>query len=96
MPEDMRNGNFGASLDAHRMRDVQRNLALAAETIRLVIALKQKGVRVIPFKGAVLSTIAFGNLTSRQPGDIDLLVRPEDVEKAASVLNDLSYRSLFA
>lgn len=71
----------------------RRNLLLAAETLRLVRALEEKGIPTIPFKGSVLSWQAYGNLNHREAGDIDLLVARTDVIRAAEVLAKQGYES---
>ena len=94
MPDGAEKKRLGAVLMAERLQSVTRNLALAAETIRLVTAFEEEGVRVIPFKGCILASIVYGDPGCRRPGDIDLLVQSSDVEKAAALLARLSYFSL--
>lgn len=73
--------------------NAQRNLALAAETLHLLDTLEKEGVPVLAFKGCVLSLAVYGNLSTRKGGDIDLLVRREDVWRALEILERCDYRS---
>ena len=71
---------------------VRRNLALAAETLRLLDALEASGIQTLPFKGCVLCMEVYSNLSARKDGDIDLLVRQDHVWKALEVLAKCGYR----
>ncbi len=65
---------------------VQRAIGLAAELTRLVALFNAAGIRCIPIKGPILAMAAYGNLALRQFSDLDILVPPEDVLAAKSVL----------
>jgi hypothetical protein len=68
------------------MRDAALGLTLARETARAVTALTEAGVPTLAYKGVPLSLQTTGSLTARGGGDVDLLVRPEDVHRARSAL----------
>jgi hypothetical protein len=57
-----------------------------AELERLLRLFEAAGLRAIPYKGAALAVYAYGNLSSRSAGDIDLLVSPGDFERAVALL----------
>jgi hypothetical protein len=77
----------------HRTRlVVQRNLELTREMLSLVKALEAQGVTSVPLKGPVLAIDAFGSLSGREFGDIDLLVQPEDLERACEVILSAGYQ----
>jgi hypothetical protein len=59
-------------------------------------ALTAASIPFVVFKGAVLAEEIYGDLSLRTFGDCDVLVRPHDLDKAASVLNDLGYRIVSA
>ncbi len=73
--------------------NAQRNLALAAETLHLLDTLEKEGVPALAFKGCVLSLAVYGNLSTRKAGDIDLLIRREDVWRALEILARCGYRA---
>ncbi len=67
------------------------NLALARELLRLLKALEDGGVPVLPYKGPALAEMAYGDATLRYCTDLDILVRPQDVDKARLLLGALGY-----
>ena len=69
-----------------------RNALLTRELCALVDLLGSHGVPVIPYKGPVLATTVYGNLTLRQSGDLDILVRPQDAQQATTLLLSRGYR----
>jgi len=74
-----------------------RNSALASllharRLVTLLGFLNENGVRALPFKGVCLAQQVFGCLESRDPGDIDILVAPEDLETVESLLCSHGYR----
>lgn len=66
-----------------RTRD---NLRLTAELVELSAAMEAAGIETIAYKGPVLSTRVFGDPSLRDYDDLDLLVRPRDVEAASRLL----------
>jgi Uncharacterised nucleotidyltransferase len=71
--------------------NVHRSLLQARELLRVLAALDATGVLAIPYKGLVLSELAYGDLAMRQAGDIDLLVRRHDVARAQIAVEKLGY-----
>jgi hypothetical protein len=68
-------------------------LHTAAELARLSRAFAQNGIAVMPLKGVMLSIQLFGDPATRHPGDLDLMVKPEDFDRAVDLLVSLGYRS---
>jgi len=66
-------------------------MLLAQEACRLFGAFGAAGVEAVPFKGIVLAQWAYGNLTYRTAGDLDILVAPDDFGAAEAVIRSLSY-----
>jgi len=66
-------------------------LALLEEQGRILDQLEERGVKVVPFKGGLLSERLFGEIGFRAPGDIDLLVRYSDLPETLSVLERRGY-----
>jgi hypothetical protein len=71
--------------------NVHRSLLQARELLRVLAALEAAGVLAIPYKGLVLSELAYGDLAMRQAGDIDLLVRSHEVPRAQAAVEKLGY-----
>ena len=68
-----------------------RNTALAQELLRVLAALGQAGVAALPVKGVVLAETVYGNLALRPLGDLDVLVRADDLPTARATLNALGF-----
>jgi len=71
---------------------VWRNTFLFQQLEDLLHALAARSVRVILLKGAGLSKTVYGRAGVRPLGDLDLLVRREDVPVALAALGQLGYR----
>jgi hypothetical protein len=80
------------TLRQHVFRIGRRNLELAGELARLVRALQRADVRPLPYKGPTLGMQAYGELSSRQFEDLDLLLPQADLQAAISVFRSLGYQ----
>jgi len=70
-----------------------RNVSLARELVRIMRGLDESSIESLTFKGPSLAIDAWGDITARQFGDLDLLVRTRDLCRAAEVLTKLGYVS---
>ncbi len=78
---------------ATRVREnLVRNLHLQQELLRVLAALNQATLPVMPLKGPWLGELLYGDVTLRMTGDLDLLIQPRDLDAAEQVLADLGYR----
>lgn len=68
-----------------------RNLKNAKELLRLHALFKEANIDVIPYKGAVLSEMAYGELGIRESSDIDILVQRKDLESIYAILEIQNY-----
>lgn len=66
-------------------------LTNAAELHALLGAFQESGIRVMPFKGVTLAASAYGDISTRNAGDLDLLVSESDLQRATQVLKDRGY-----
>lgn len=64
----------------------RRNLSTSAELLDIVDALETQNVRVLAYKGPVIASRAYGDVSLRRYVDLDLLVPPSERERAISVL----------
>jgi hypothetical protein len=69
----------------------QSVLHLTGRLLSLNKAFTENGIELAILKGVVLSQIAYGELSLRRAGDIDVLIRPRDFSKAKSLLEELGY-----
>ena len=67
-------------------RHTQKNMLLTGRLIELVNLLKSKNIAALPFKGPMLAIQAYGNLSLRQFGDLDVLIPSERVDTAVKLL----------
>jgi len=68
------------------------NISHAQELIRLLKLLEDEDIQAIPFKGPVLSILAYDNLTLRQFCDLDILVKEQDFSQAKALLIAQGYQ----
>ena len=80
-----------AALRAQVTENAARNLALARELLEVTQLLESRQIRVLPYKGVTLSQCIYGSLAVRQMKDMDILVRPEDLDRAVSLLATRGY-----
>lgn len=71
--------------------NLEMNLRMAGELIRLIRKMEDFGIRVIPYKGPTLASLAYGDLSLRTFGDLDLLISREDTGKAFTIMRELGY-----
>ncbi len=79
-----------------RLRDrfeavTRHNLYLSAELLGVVDAFGSEGIETIALKGPVMATSLYPSLSLREFGDLDLLVRQEDVSRAVGIVHSLGY-----
>ncbi|MEO8078694.1 MAG: nucleotidyltransferase family protein, partial [Acidobacteriota bacterium] len=81
-----------AALDA-RARDItHRNLQLTAELVGLLQLCTDYSIPVVPLKGPVLAQQIYGSVALRRVGDLDLLLRDEDLAKCMRLLDARGYQ----
>jgi hypothetical protein len=80
------------ALRDHLENNRARNRKLARVLVEILDALGDQGVMAIPFKGPVLGTVAHGDFPLRRAGDLDILVRGDDVSTACRTLDASGFR----
>jgi hypothetical protein len=71
-----------------------RNRVLLSELSRLTTAAAGEGITFMPLKGAILAVDYYPVPALRPMSDLDLLVRPEDLEAMGHLLRSLGYRDV--
>ena len=74
------------------LASVGRTLLLDAAAVACISALREEGIRAILLKGPVTAAWLYSDDAFRDYTDIDLLVSPEEFERAARTLERLGYR----
>jgi len=69
-----------------------KNMLLWEEFCRIQDAFKKAGIKTIPLKGIILSETLYHNFSLRPMGDIDILVKENDLDRAKNVLISLGYK----
>ena len=69
----------------------QSMLHLAGKQLRVYKLFKEHGIPVAIFKGALLAQMAYGEMSLRQAGDIDMLIHSRDFAHARQLLESLGY-----
>ena len=70
---------------------LNRALSQLAETVRLARLFEAAGIRLLALKGSLLALRLYGDVALRASGDIDLLVAPDDVPAAVTLLETAGY-----
>lgn len=70
---------------------VARNMYMRSELERILTVFNEKGIEVVLLKGAALSGTVYRDIGLRLMGDIDLLVRPGCLDRAKTLMSELSY-----
>ncbi len=79
-------------LQTHTQANAARNLFLTGELLRLLPLFDAHGIAALPFKGPTLAALAYGSLSLREFGDLDLLVPEAKLRKAKALLVERGYR----
>ncbi|HEO98240.1 MAG TPA: hypothetical protein ENO02_02960 [Epsilonproteobacteria bacterium] len=74
----------------------RRNMLMSAELLRIMKLLESNGIEALAFKGPALAQMAYGDITMRQFGDLDVLVKKEDIYKIDHLLQSQGYDRLLA
>ncbi len=69
----------------------RRNKTLAAELLRILRALEANAIPAVAYKGPVLAQALYGDLSLREYGDLDILVRRDDILRACAALAPEGY-----
>jgi len=80
------------SLRQSQERNTRHTLWLTRELLRILKKLDSYGIFALPYKGAVLAEILYGNVTLRQFSDLDLLIHSSDLPRIKSAFAELGYQ----
>lgn len=82
------------ALKARVFRLAARNLVLAQEAASILRAFESKQLICAPVRGMALAELLYGEVASRPMGDLDFLVRKEDLQVVAVTLRTLGFREM--
>jgi hypothetical protein len=89
---DLVPGHFLSRLKREAVANSQTVLHLIGKQLRVYKLFKEHGIPAALFKGALLSQMAYGEISLRQAGDIDLLIERQHFDRARLLLESLGYR----
>ena len=89
--EAVRNEEVLAYLKDRYLQNVQYNLLLKAELLKILRLFEEHNIAVLPIKGPVLAETVYGNIAFREYSDLDILVSEYDYAKAERVLSKLDF-----
>ncbi len=69
----------------------QRNMLMSAELIRIMELLEENNIQALAFKGPTLAQMAYGDITLRQYGDLDILVDERDLKSTGKLFKSYHY-----
>lgn len=84
-----------AALSAQSKKNALDRMGHSTEMLRVARALEESGIEHAFFKGAVLAEQLGERGKGRTVGDVDVLVRPEDVRKTIHILQSSGYMPRF-
>ena len=84
--------HFLSRLKQASVANSQAVLHLVGKQLRVYKLFKENNIPVALFKGPLLAQMAYGELSLRQAGDIDLLIHRHDFAHARALLESLGYR----
>jgi hypothetical protein len=85
---------FRDALKLNKLGVSLSNMLLKSEADKMVAELDLHGFKSIVLKGIWLSHRLYGSIGVRRTSDIDLLVKPEDVNAATEVLKSFNFQSM--
>ena len=84
-------GHFLSRLKRESVANSQSVLHLVGKQLRVCQVFKAHGIPVAFFKGPLLAQMAYGEISLRQAGDIDVLINRQHFAHARSLLESLGY-----
>lgn len=88
---DLVPGHFLSRLKRESVANSQNVLHLIGKQLRVYKLFKENNIPVALFKGPLLAQMAYGEMSLRQAGDIDLLIERQYFDRARSLLESLGY-----
>lgn len=83
------------SLEATHLKTATHNLRLSQELVSVLNQLQTEGIQVIPYRGPVLASDVYDELSLRQFTDLDLFVHREDIPAIRALLLENGYTRQF-
>ncbi len=79
------------SLRPYFLQTAQTNLSMSAHLVTLLALFKTHSIDALAFKGVALAEMVYHDTSLRQFGDLDILIKPKDKEKAIYLMQNNGY-----
>jgi|SRR5579862_1308260 len=79
------------AIEQRYQANLHKALFLSRELIRIIDRLSSLGIEVIPYKGLAIAEQIYRDIALRQAGDIDMLIRPQDLPRVRGAVGELGY-----
>ena len=83
--------NFLDEMKSINLSIARKNMQMSAELIRIMTLFKENNIEVLAFKGPTLAQMAYGDITLRQFGDLDILIHPDDISRTINLVSREQY-----
>jgi hypothetical protein len=70
-------------------------MLMTAELLKIMKLLEEHNIQALAFKGPALAQMAYGDITLRQYGDLDILIKKEDIHKINTLLFTQGYEKFY-
>lgn len=91
LPSDQLPAELMVALKKKYLLNLKRNILLSSELFNILEELSSRGIRAIAFKGPIMASFAYGDISFRQFDDLDILVSPKDVFGVEEMLVSRGY-----
>ena len=91
LPESA-NQSYSHAIEDDAFRNTQEALYLTGQLLRLNRKFRSAEIRVLAFKGPLLSDLVYGDVSLRRAGDLDLLIQRHNYKRAKALLETMGYR----
>ncbi len=81
-------------LEAYVHNNTAHSFFLTGELIKILRQFESHDIPAIPFKGPTLAVQLYGDVGLRRFGDLDILVRPTDVQRVKVLMRSLQYEPM--
>ena len=86
MPLGYTNHEILSAFKQQYLSIARQNISMSAELIRIMKLFEENGIDALAFKGPALAQMAYGDITLRQFGDLDILIKKRDRSKMIDLL----------
>ncbi|WP_246315631.1 nucleotidyltransferase family protein [Paenibacillus foliorum] len=82
---------FQRSLEQKFTEVLYQNMFIKNQTVQIMEKFDESEIQMIPLKGVLFAETYFGHIGARWTSDIDLLIKPSDLERAILAVKSLGY-----